>query len=103
MDPWSQVPLAEGPSTGVGGSSQPEVPSRHGSVNFAPLHQYSQVHSQEDLVRFLRTKLEEKSRRVRDLEAELKDSHSKEQVATDWEDFLLNELAEQVHDLDCKS
>ena len=61
------------------------------------------MHSQEDMIRFLRTKLEEKAQRVKDLEAELKESHSKEQVASDREDFLLNELAAQVHDLDCKS
>ena len=36
------------------------------------------------------------------MEAELNDSRSKIQVLSDREDFLLAELAAQVHDLDCK-
>ena len=77
IDILSQVPPVEGPSSGVDGSNQPEIPSIRQSVDFAPLHQYSKVQSQEDMIRFLRTKLEEKSQRVRALEAELKESHMK--------------------------
>ena len=46
--------------------------------------------------------LEEKSQRVRNLEAELEVSQSQVQTSNDREEFLLAELAAQVHDLNCK-
>lgn len=73
----------------------------HEPVEFVPLSRYSEVHSQDDLVRFLRTRINEKVKRVKDLEGELKTAQSREQLANDREDFLLNELAAQVSDLDC--
>ena len=54
------------------------------------------------MIRFLRTKLNEKAQRVKDLEVELKEAHSREQLVYDREDFLLNEMAAQVNVLDCK-
>ena len=98
----SQVPSAIGPSTRGDTDSQPEAPPSHESANFVPLQRYSQVQSPEDMIRFLRTQLQERSRRVKNLEAELKDFHSKIQASSDQEEFLLAELAAQVHDLDCK-
>ena len=69
----SQVPSAAGPSTRVGTGSQPEVSPNHESTNFVPLQRDSQVQSSKDMIRLLRTQLEERSQRVTDLEAELKD------------------------------
>ena len=98
----SQVPSAAGPSTGGGTDSQPEDPPSHDPTSFVPFQRYSQVQSPKDMIRFLRTQLEERSQRVKTLEAELKDFHSKMQALSDREDFLLAELAAQVHDLDYK-
>ena len=80
----SQVPSAAGPSTRVDTDNQPEVPSS------------------EDVIRLLRTQLEEKSQRVKDLEADLSRCQSMVQLSSDREDFVLAELAAQVHDLKCK-
>ena len=79
-----QVPSSAGPSTRVGTDNTPEVPSS------------------EDVIRLLRMQLEEKSQRVRNLEAELEVSQSQVHTTNDREEFLLAELAAQVHDLNCK-
>ena len=79
-----QVPSAAGPSTRVGTDNTPEVPSS------------------EDVIRLLRMQLKEKSQRVRNLEAELEVSQSQVQTSNDREEFLLAEIAAQVHDLNCK-
>ena len=63
---------------------------------------FSQVQSNDDLVRFLRTKLKEKSEEIKGLEAQLRATESKEQVAAERENFILSELAAIVGDLDCK-
>ena len=98
----SQVPSAAGPSTRVGTGSQPKVSANEESTNFVPLQRASQVQFSEDMIRLLHIQLEEKSQRVKDLEVELKDCQSRVQSSNDREDFLLAELAAQVHDLDCK-
>ena len=98
----SQVPSAAGPSTGIGVDGQPEVAPNPECTNFVPHQRDSQAHSSEDMVQLLRTQLEEKSQRVTELETELKDFRSRVQTSNDREDFLLAELAAQVHDLDCK-
>ena len=54
------------------------------------------------MVRFLRTKLADKVNQVKELEKQLETANSKLQIADDREEFLLNELAAQVSDLDCK-
>ena len=79
-----QVPSAACPSTRVDTGNTPEVPSS------------------EDVIRLLRIQLEEEFQLVRNLEAELKDSQSQVQTLNDREEFLLAELAAQVHDLNCK-
>ena len=71
-------------------------------MSFVPLHRYSQVQSPEDMVRFLRTQLEERSQRVKTLEAELKEAHSRVEASSTREDFLFAELAAQVGDLNCE-
>ena len=58
--------------------------------------------SPENVIRLLCIQLEEESQRVRNLEAELKDYKSQVQTLNDREEFLLAELAAQVHDLNCK-
>ena len=58
--------------------------------------------NQDDLVRFLRTKLLEKSEELKGVEAHLKAVESTAQVAAEREDFILSELAAIVSDLDCK-
>ena len=98
----SQVPSAAGPSTGGSSSYQPETPPSHDPVGFVPLHRYSEVQSPEDMIRFLRTQLEERSRRVKTLEAELKEAHSRIEASSSREEFLFAELASQVGDLNCK-
>ena len=54
------------------------------------------------MVRFLHTKLADKVNQVKELEKQLKAAYSKQQIADDREEFLLNELAAQVSELDCK-
>ena len=98
----SHVPSAASPSTRGGSDSQPEDPPSNESASFVPLQRCSQLQSPEDMIQFLRTQLEERSQQVKNLEAELKDFHSKIQTSNDREDFLLAELAAQVHDLECK-
>ena len=98
----SQVPVAGGSSSGAGCSSCPEAPPESGPAEFVPLTRFSEVQSPEEWVRFLRTRLDEKVKRVKELEGELKACQSREQLANDREQFLLTELAEQVSDLDCK-
>ena len=79
-----QVPSAAGPCTRVDTDNQPET------------------QSPEDVIRLLRAQLEEKTQRVRNLEAELENSQTQVQMSNDREEFLLAELAAQVHDLNCK-
>ena len=98
----SQVPSTAGPSTRVGTGSQPEDSANEESTNFVPLQRDSQVQSSDDMIRLLRTQLEKKSQRVKDLEAELNHCQSMVQLSSDREDFLLAEIAAQVHDLNCK-
>ena len=98
----SQVPSAAGPSTRGNSGSQPEIPPSCDSVGFVPLQRYSQVQSAEDMIRFLRTQLEERSQRVKNLEAELKEAHSRVEASSTREDFLFAELAAQVGDLNCE-
>ena len=98
----SQVPSAAGPSTGGSSSYQPEIPPSHDSVGFAPLHRYSQVQSPEDMIRFLRTQLKERSQRIKALEAELTEAHSRVEASSSREEFLFAELAAQVGDLNCE-
>ena len=84
----SQVPSIAGPSTGGSSGSQPEIPPSRESVSFVPLQRYSQVQSAEDMIRFLRTQLEERSQRVKNLEAELKEAHSRVEASSTREDFF---------------
>ena len=79
-----QIPSASGPSTRVDTDNVPEVPSP------------------EDVIRLLRRELEKTSQRVKNLEAGLKGSQSQIQTLNDHEEFLIAELAAQVHDLDYK-
>ena len=95
----SQVPVAQGPSASPSNAGTAETDSS----GFVPLTRYSEVKSDEHMVRFLRTKLADKVNRVKELENQLKAAYSKEQLADDREEFILNELAAQVSDLDCKS
>ena len=97
---WSQVPVAGGSSSGAGCSSCPEEPPESGPAEFVPLTRFFEVQSPEEWVRFLRTRLDEKVNRVKELEGELKAYQSREQLANGREEFLLTELAEQVSDLD---
>ena len=53
-------------------------------------------------MRFLRTKLLEKSEELKGIEARLRAAESKEQVSAEREDFILSELAAIVSDLDYK-
>ena len=98
----SQVPSSAGPSTGGGSGSQPEIPPSHEPVSFVPLHRYSQVQSPEDMIRFLRTQLEERAERIKALEGELTEAQSRVEASSSREEFLFAELAAQVGDLNCE-
>ena len=84
MFPLFQVPSAAGPSTKVDTENQPKA------------------QSPEDVIRLLRAQLEEKTQRVKNLEAELKDSQTQVQTSNDREEFLLAELAAHAHDRNYK-
>ena len=98
----SQVPSAAGPSTGGSSSHQPETCPRHDSASFVPLHHYSQVQSPEDMIRFLRTQLEERVQRIKALEGGLTEAQSRVEASSSREEFLFAELAAQVGDLNCE-
>ena len=92
-----QVSAVEEPTTGASSSDQyppsPDTPA---------ITRYSQVQNQDDLVRFLRTKLLEQSEELKGMEAQLKTAELTVQVTAEREDFVLSELATIVGDLDCK-
>ena len=56
----------------------------------------------EELVRSLIDQLDERTREVQGLKTKLQDLQSELQSAGDRENFIMAELAAQVHDLNCK-
>ena len=56
----------------------------------------------EELIQSLIDQLNERSREIKGLEAKLRELQSELQSTSDRENFVIAELAAQVHDLDCK-
>ena len=58
--------------------------------------------SSEELIQSLLDQLDERSREIKGLDAKLRGLQSESQSISDRENFVMAELATQVHDLDCK-
>ena len=59
-------------------------------------------HQSEELVRSLIDQLDEKTREAQDLKTKLQELQTELQSAGDRENFVIAELAAQVHDINCK-